>query len=58
MLPEHCERDIAPEMVKVAAAVLEESGLLEYWSDGPALLIVRKMLEVALSATVSTSIRT
>ena len=38
---------ITPEMVEIAANVLEESGYMEYWPGAPALLLVRRMLKAA-----------
>jgi sugar/nucleoside kinase (ribokinase family) len=38
---------VTPAMVEAASAVLRESGLLEYFPEGPAQEVVRKMLEAA-----------
>jgi hypothetical protein len=44
---------ITPAMVEAASDVLRESGLLEYFSEGPTQVIVRKMLEAALAMAPS-----
>lgn len=44
---------ITDGMVDAASIVLKESGLLDYWPDGAARLIVRDMLESASKAGAS-----
>jgi len=42
---------VTPAMVEAASDVLRESGLLEYFPEGPAQLVIREMLLAAFRET-------